>query len=151
MMRTKVLPPWSCPFWDIIDFKLSIKNQDSEKNPKLWPSLLSCPRDSDREPCFRKILGCCLRLRGLKYVNRGIQRGACQLDTPRPVAAASPSEKIPSTYVQLFLSYPSFFYSRSWNALTPVPHLPHLSKSIYILMLPVFGIFMFMCIPRHMY
>ena len=58
MKGTKVLP-LKGPLQDM-DFKLFIKKQDSEGafDPPLY-----CPRDSDREKCFRKeILGCGLSL-----------------------------------------------------------------------------------------
>lgn len=51
---TKVLPPSSCLF-GILILSCLLRNR---LRKKLWPSPLSCPRDSDRETCFRKVLGC---------------------------------------------------------------------------------------------
>lgn len=51
---TKVLPPSSCLF-EILILSCLLRNR---LRKKVWPSPLSCPRDSDGETCFRKVLEC---------------------------------------------------------------------------------------------
>lgn len=48
---TRILPPQSCPFWDI-GFKLIIQKQKIQKEPVAF--LLSCLRDSDEKACSRR-------------------------------------------------------------------------------------------------
>lgn len=62
---TKVLLPWNFLFWDITNFKMFIKKQDSEGT--FDPSPLSCLQDLESDTCSQKILGCHFSLIRIKY------------------------------------------------------------------------------------
>lgn len=88
-----------------IDFKLVIKKQKTQEETLTLP--LSCPRNSERQTCFRKeIFGCCLSLVELSKVNRRVSgRGLLARYTLCPSVSELPSKSLPALYVLLFLIY----------------------------------------------